>query len=282
MINIIKAVIFGIIEGVTEWLPISSTGHLILAKAFMSFTNVSQGFWDVFEVVIQLGAILAVIIMYFKNIWPLKIEKNKHSGGSSLRWDKEILNLWGKIIVSCLPAVAIVVLGIDDLADKYFYNPTCIAIMLILVGILFIIIENKNKKEPKVNSIEEITYKDAIIIGLFQIIAAIFPGTSRSGITIIGALLIGISRTTSAEFTFYLAIPAMAGASLLKLLKFGLGFTGTELAILLTGTITAFIVSILIIKYFMNYIRKHDFKPFGYYRIALGILVIILLAANVI
>lgn len=282
MINIIKAVIFGIIEGVTEWLPISSTGHLILAKAFMSFTNVSQGFWDVFEVVIQLGAILAVIIMYFKNIWPLKIEKNKHSGGSSLRWDKEILNLWGKIIVSCLPAVAIVVLGIDDLADKYFYNPTCIAIMLILVGILFIIIENKNKKEPKVNSIEEITYKDAIIIGLFQIIAAIFPGTSRSGITIIGALLIGISRTTSAEFTFYLAIPAMAGASLLKLLKFGLGFTGTELAILLTGTITAFLVSILIIKYFMNYIRKHDFKPFGYYRIALGILVIILLAANVI
>lgn len=282
MINIIKAVIFGIIEGVTEWLPISSTGHLILAKAFMSFTNVSQGFWDVFEVVIQLGAILAVIIMYFKNIWPLKIEKNKHSGGSSLRWDKEILNLWGKIIVSCLPAVAIVVLGIDDLADKYFYNPTCIAIMLILVGILFIIIENKNKKEPKVNSIEEITYKDAIIIGLFQIIAAIFPGTSRSGITIIGALLIGISRTISAEFTFYLAIPAMAGASLLKLVKFGLGFTGTELAILLTGTITAFIVSILIIKYFMNYIRKHDFKPFGYYRIALGILVIILLAANVI
>ena len=282
MINIIKAVIFGIIEGVTEWLPISSTGHLILAKAFMSFTNVSQGFWDVFEVVIQLGAILAVIIMYFKNIWPLKIEKNKHSGGSSLRWDKEILNLWGKIIVSCLPAVAIVVLGIDDLADKYFYNPTCIAIMLILVGILFIIIENKNKKEPKVNSIEEITYKDAIIIGLFQIIAAIFPGTSRSGITIIGALLIGISRTTSAEFTFYLAIPAMAGASLLKLVKFGLGFTGTELAILLTGTITAFIVSILIIKYFMNYIRKHDFKPFGYYRIALGILVMILLAANVI
>lgn len=282
MINIIKAVIFGIIEGVTEWLPISSTGHLILAKAFMSFTNVSQGFWDVFEVVIQLGAILAVIIMYFKNIWPLKIEKNKHSGGSSLRWDKAILNLWGKIIVSCLPAVAIVVLGIDDLADKYFYNPTCIAIMLILVGILFIIIENKNKKEPKVNSIEEITYKDAIIIGLFQIIAAIFPGTSRSGITIIGALLIGISRTTSAEFTFYLAIPAMAGASLLKLVKFGLEFTGTELAILLTGTITAFIVSILIIKYFMNYIRKHDFKPFGYYRIALGILVIILLTANVI
>ena len=282
MINIIKAVIFGIIEGVTEWLPVSSTGHLILAKAFMSFTNVSQGFWDVFEVVIQLGAILAVIIMYFKNIWPLKIEKNKHSGGSSLRWDKGILNLWGKIIVSCLPAVAIVVLGIDDLADKYFYNPTCIAIMLILVGILFIIIENKNKKEPKVNSIEEITYKDAILIGLFQIIAAIFPGTSRSGITIIGALLIGISRTTSAEFTFYLAIPAMAGASLLKLVKFGLGFTGTELAILLTGTITAFIVSILIIKYFMNYIRKHDFKPFGYYRIALGILVIILLEANVI
>ena len=282
MINIIKAVIFGIIEGVTEWLPISSTGHLILAKAFMSFTNVSQGFWDVFEVVIQLGAILAVIIMYFKNIWPIKIEKNKHSGGKSLKWDKSILNLWGKIIVSCLPAVIIAVLGIDEIADKYFYNPTCIAIALILVGIWFILIENRNKKELRINSIDEITIKDAIIIGLFQIIAAIFPGTSRSGITIIGALIIGISRTVAAEYTFYLAIPAMAGASLLKLVKFGLNFSTAELSILLIGTISAFIVSILIINYFMNYIRKHDFKPFGYYRIALGVLVLVLLAMHVI
>lgn len=282
MLNIIKAVVFGIIEGVTEWLPISSTGHLILAKAFMSFTNVSEWFWDVFEVVIQLGAILAVIVMYFKNIWPIKIEKNKHSGGSTLRWDKDILSLWGKIIVSCLPAVAIVVLKIDDLADKYFYNPTCIAIMLILVGILFIIIENRNKKEPKINEVSEITYKDAIIIGLFQIIAAIFPGTSRSGITIIGALLIGISRTAAAEYTFYLAIPAMAGASLLKLVKFGLDFSSEELTILIVGVVSAFIVSLVIIKYFMNFIKKHNFKPFGYYRIALGILVLILLAENVI
>ena len=282
MLNIIKAIIFGIIEGVTEWLPISSTWHLILAKAFMSFTNVSEGFWDVFEVVIQLGAILAVIVMYFKNIWPIKLEKNKHSGGNSLRWDKSILSLWGKIIVSCIPAVAIVALKIDDLADKYFYNPTCIAIMLILVGIWFIIIENKNKKEPKINSVDELTYKDAIIIGLFQIIAAIFPGTSRSGITIIGALLIGISRTVAAEYTFYLAIPAMAGASLLKLVKFGFNFSSAELTILMVGVVSAFIVSLIIIKYFMNFIKKHDFKPFGYYRIALGILVLILLAAKVI
>ena len=282
MLNIIKAIIFGIIEGVTEWLPISSTGHLILAKTFMSFTNVSEGFWDVFEVVIQLGAILAVIIMYFKNIWPIKIEKNKHSGGKSLKWDKSILNLWGKIIVSCLPAVIIVVLGIDEIADKYFYNPTCIAIALILVGIWFILIENRNKKELRINSIDEITIKDAIIIGLFQIIAAIFPGTSRSGITIIGALIIGISRTVAAEYTFYLAIPAMAGASLLKLVKFGLNFSTAELSILLIGTISAFIVSILIINYFMNYIRKHDFKPFGYYSIALGVLVLVLLAMHVI
>lgn len=282
MLNIIKAIIFGIIEGVTEWLPISSTGHLILAKAFMSFTNVSENFWNVFEVIIQLGAILAVIIMYFKNIWPIKVEKNKHSGGSCLKWDKSILRLWAKIIVACLPAVAIAILKIDELADKYFYNPMCIAIMLILVGILFIVIENHNNKEPKIKSVDEITFKESLIIGLFQVIAAIFPGTSRSGITIIGALLIGIARPVAAEFTFYLAIPAMAGASLLKLVKFGFNFTSTELLILIVGVVSAFIVSMIVIKYFMNYIRKHDFKPFGYYRIVLGIIVLLLLATHVI
>lgn len=270
--NIIKAIIFGIIEGITEWLPISSTGHLILTETFIKFENLSPDFWNVFEVVIQLGAILAVVLLYFKNIWPLKKEKNTNK----ITLDKEILNLWGKIIVACLPAIIIVLFGIDEIAEAKFYNPTCIAIMLILVGIAFIIIESKLHKEPRVTKMKELTYKDAIIIGLFQIIAAIFPGTSRSGATIIGALLIGVSRTVSAEYTFYLAIPAMCGASLLKVLKFGFNFTGEELAVLLTGTIIAFLVSVFIIKFLMNYIKKHDFKAFGWYRIALGIIVLIL------
>ena len=205
--NILMAMIFGLIEGITEWLPVSSTGHLILAETFLKFKDLPQGFWEVFEVVIQLGAILAVVLLYFKKIWPIKKEHSKH-GNSSLKLDKSILSLWGKIIVACLPAILIVVLKIDDFAEQYFYNPTCIAIMLILVGIAFIIVENINKKKKKtrVNSIAELTYKDALIIGLFQLIAAIFPGTSRSGATIIGALMIGISRTVAAEYTFYLAI----------------------------------------------------------------------------
>lgn len=283
--NILKSVIFGIIEGITEWLPISSTGHLILAEQFLKFTNVSANFWDVFEVVIQLGAILAVIVLYFKNIWPFKIEKEKHGSGSKFKCDKSIFDLWAKIIVSCLPAVAIVALKIDDYAEAHFYNPICISIMLILVGILFIIIENKNEKDGKkarVNSISELTFKDAITIGIFQVIAAIFPGTSRSGATIIGALLIGVSRIVSAEYTFYLAIPAMLGASVLKIAKYGLGSSSAELMILAIGTIVAFAVSMFIIKFLMNYIKKHDFKVFGWYRIALGILVIVLSLVNVI
>lgn len=273
--NILKAIIFGIIEGITEWLPVSSTGHLILAEQLMKFTEVSENFWNVFEVVIQLGAILAVVVLYFKNIWPLKKDKTK-----GVKWDKPILNLWGKIIVSCLPAVAIVLFKVDDFADAHFYNPMCISIMLILVGIAFIIVENINKnkteKDYRVNSIAELTYKDAIIIGLFQVIAAVFPGTSRSGATIIGALLIGVSRVISAEYTFYLAIPAMAGASLLKFLKFGFGYTSMEWVILIVGTMVAFVVSIFVIKFLMNYIKKHDFKVFGWYRIALGIFVLAL------
>lgn len=272
--NIIKAIIFGIIEGITEWLPVSSTGHLILAEQFLKFQNVTENFWNVFEVIIQLGAILAVVVLYFKNIWPIKKEEK------SLKFDKSILSLWGKIIVSCIPAVLIVLLKIDDFADAHFYNPTCIAIMLILVGIAFIIVENKNKnkesKKSRVSSIAELTYKDAIIIGLFQVIAAIFPGTSRSGATIIGALLIGVSRVVAAEFTFYLAIPAMAGASLLKFLKFGFSYTTNEWIILIVGTLISFIVSILVIKFLMNYIKKHDFKVFGFYRIALGLIVLLL------
>ena len=252
----------------------SSTGHLILAENFLKFEGLSEGFFDMFEVVIQLGAILAVVVLYFKNIWPIKKQK-KHSEGFGV--DKNILNLWGKILVACIPA-AIVGILFDDLLDKYLYNSWVVATMLIVVGIAFILIENRKKGDKsRVNEISDLTYKDALIIGLFQLIAAILPGTSRSGATIIGALLIGISRTVAAEYTFYLAIPVMFGASLLKILKFGLSFTGMELAVLLIGMIVAFLVSIFVIKFLMNYIKKHDFKVFGWYRIVLGIIVLILL-----
>lgn len=276
MTNILYSIIYGIIEGITEWLPISSTGHLILAENFLKFQGLSEGFFDMFNVVIQLGAILAVVVLYFKNVWPIKKEKSKN-GENKITWDKNILNLWGKILVACVPA-AIIGLLFDDLLEKYLYNSWVVSTMLILVGIAFIIIENKKQgMKPRVKDIVELTYKDAIIIGLFQVIAAIFPGTSRSGATIIGALLIGVSRTVAAEYTFYLAIPVMFGASLLKILKFGLSFTGAELAVLLVGMIVAFLVSVFIIKFLMNYIKKHDFKVFGWYRIVLGIIVLILL-----
>lgn len=273
--NIFYSIIYGLIEGITEWLPISSTGHLILAENFLKFEGLSEVFFDMFEVVIQLGAILAVVVLYFKNIWPIKKQKTKHSEGFGV--DKNILNLWGKILVACIPA-AIVGILFDDLLDKYLYNSWVVATMLIVVGIAFILIENRKKGDKsRVNEISDLTYKDALIIGLFQLIAAILPGTSRSGATIIGALLIGISRTVAAEYTFYLAIPVMFGASLLKILKFGLSFTGMELAVLLIGMIVAFLVSIFVIKFLMNYIKKHDFKVFGWYRIVLGIIVLILL-----
>ena len=273
--DILISILFGIVEGITEWLPISSTGHLILAENFLKFEGLSEGFFDMFEVVIQLGAILAVVVLYFKNIWPIKKQKTKHSEGFGV--DKNILNLWGKILVACIPA-AIVGILFDDLLDKYLYNSWVVATMLIVVGIAFILIENRKKGDKsRVNEISDLTYKDALIIGLFQLIAAILPGTSRSGATIIGALLIGISRTVAAEYTFYLAIPVMFGASLLKILKFGLSFTGMELAVLLIGMIVAFLVSIFVIKFLMNYIKKHDFKVFGWYRIVLGIIVLILL-----
>jgi len=277
MLNIIYSIIYGVIEGITEWLPISSTGHLILAENFLKFKGLSDGFFDMFDVVIQLGAILAVVVLYFKSIWPLKMEKSKHGGNARVVWDKNILILWAKILVACIPA-AVVGLLFDDILNKYLYNSWVVATMLILVGIAFIVIENKKKDmKPRVNDISNLTYKDAIIIGLFQLIAAIFPGTSRSGATIIGALLIGISRTVAAEYTFFLAIPVMFGASLLKILKFGLSFTGMELAVLLIGMLVAFLVSIFVIKFLMSYIKKHDFKVFGWYRIALGLIVIILL-----
>ena len=277
ILEIIKAIIFGIVEGITEWLPISSTGHLILVEQFIKFKEVSPEFWDMFQVVIQFGAILAVVVLYFKKIWPFTKDKEKaiKKTGILSYFDKSIMNLWGKILVGCIPA-AIIGLLFDEVFEKLFYNPTCIAIALIVFGIAFIVIENwnKNRKTALKEKATDITYKDALIIGIFQLLAAIFPGTSRSGATIIGGLLIGLSRPNAADFTFYLAIPTMLGASLLKLVKFGLAFTGIEIAVLLVGMIVSFIVSIFVIKLLLSYIKKHNFKPFGYYRIVLGILVL--------
>ncbi len=268
MLEIIKAIFFGIVEGITEWLPISSTGHMILLNELVKL-DVSKEFYDMFQVVIQLGAIIAVVILFWKQIWPVKKEKDK------LTLDKNILSLWGKILVACVPAAIVGVL-FDEVFEKLFYNYVCVAIALIVFGIAFIIIENKNKgKISKINSLAELSYNTVLLIGIFQLIAAIFPGTSRSGATIVGALLLGVSRTVAAEFTFFLAIPVMFGASLLKLVKFSFAFTGMELAILLVGMIVAFITSMFIIKFLMSYIKKHDFKVFGYYRIVLGIIVLL-------
>ena len=266
MLEIIKAIFFGIVEGITEWLPISSTGHMILLNELIKL-DVSKDFYDMFQVVIQLGAIMAVVILFWKQIFPFKKEKGK------LEIDKNIVSLWGKIIIACVPAAIVGVL-FDELFEKLFYNYVCVAIALIVFGILFIIIENKNKK-AKINSLAELSYNTVLLIGIFQLIAAIFPGTSRSGATIVGALLLGVSRTVAAEFTFFLAIPVMFGASLLKLIKFSFAFTGMELAILLVGMLVAFITSMFIIKFLMDYIKKHDFKVFGWYRIILGAIILL-------
>lgn len=277
MIEFLKAVLFGIVEGITEWLPISSTGHMILLDEFVKL-DVSPEFWEMFLVVIQLGAILAVVVLFWEQIWPFGHKNNscpvKKDG--LLSWcRKDTWIMWFKIIIACLPA-AVVGLLFDEFFESLFYNGVCVAIALIVFGIGFILIENRNKQMAvKVNSLSEITYQTALIIGLFQLIAAIFPGTSRSGATILGALLIGVSRTVAAEFTFFLAIPVMLGASLLKIVKFGFSFTGNELMILLTGMFVAFIVSVIVIRFLMGYIKKHDFKIFGWYRIVLGIIVLL-------
>lgn len=277
MTEFLKAVLFGIVEGITEWLPISSTGHMILLDEFVKL-DVSPEFWEMFLVVIQLGAILAVVVLFFSQIWPFGRKNNPYpvaEKGLLSYCKKDIWEMWFKIIAACLPA-AIVGIFLDDFFESLFYNSFCVAIALIVFGIGFILIENRNKGAvSKINSLSEITYKTALIIGLFQLIAAIFPGTSRSGATILGALLIGVSRTVAAEFTFFLAIPVMLGASLLKILKFGFAFSGNELAILLIGMVTAFVVSVVVIKFLMGYIKKHDFKVFGWYRIVLGILVLL-------
>lgn len=275
ILEILKAFIFGIVEGITEWLPVSSTGHMILLERFLSFSMVSDGFWDMFEVVIQFGAILAVVIIFWKDIFPFTAKKGEgyKSSGPLAYVKPSVMNMWFKALVACVPAAIVGVL-LDDKLNEWFYHWYIVAGALIVFGIAFIIIENINHKSS-ILSIEQLTYKAALIIGLFQLIAAIFPGTSRSGATIVGALMIGVSRKTAAEFTFYLAIPVMLGASLLKLFGFGFSFTSVELAVLLTGMATAFIVSVFVIKFLMDYIKKHDFKIFGWYRIILGILVIL-------
>lgn len=267
-IEIFKAIILGVVEGITEWLPVSSTGHMILVDEFLKL-KVSPEFMEMFLVVIQLGAILAVILIFWNKIFPFSIKK-----GKGLRIKKDIFDMWFKIVVACIPA-AVVGLLFDDYLNALFYNPTTVAIMLILFGILFIVVENSHKnKLPKINSLSQITYNTAIIIGMWQLIAAVFPGTSRSGATIVGALLIGVSRTVAAEFTFFLAIPVMFGASALKLVKFGFAFTGSELILLIVGMVVAFAVSVWAIKFLMSYIKKNDFKVFGWYRIVLGIIVL--------
>ncbi len=319
MIEILKTILFGIVEGITEWLPISSTGHMILLGEFVKL-DVSEAFWNLFLVIIQLGAILAVVLIYWDKIFPFRVRG---------RWgvDRQKMNMWGKILVASIPAGVIGIL-FDDLFTAWFYNYQTVAIMLILFGVLFIVIENRNRNSvprvrsiasityptafmigvfqliaavfpgtsrsgativgenrnrnsvPRVRSIASITYPTAFMIGVFQLIAAVFPGTSRSGATIVGALLLGVSRTVAAEFTFFLAIPAMFGGSAIKLLKAGFHFSASEVGLLVLGMVVAFIVSIFAIKFLMSYIKKHDFKVFGWYRIVLGILVLLYFAIS--
>ena len=265
MLEFLKVILLGIVEGITEWLPISSTGHMILVEQFVKL-NVTDEFLEMFRVVIQLGAILAVVVLYFPKLWPFCSPRDG--------WiKKDTWILWFKVLVAALPA-AIIGLPFDDLLDKLFYNYQTVAVTLILYGVLFIVVENYNKnRRPRTRKLEALPWSTALLIGVFQILALI-PGTSRSGSTILGAILLGCSRSVAAEFSFFLSIPVMFGASLLKLLKFGLHFTGYEAAILLVGMVTAFVVSILAIKFLMGYIKKHDFKAFGWYRIILGILVL--------
>ena len=266
MIEVLKAILFGVVEGITEWLPISSTGHMILLDEFVKL-NVSKEFLDLFLVVIQLGAILAVVVIYWNKLIPLSTKHGLHISRRKCK-------MWVKIIVASIPAGVVGILW-DDVFTKYFYNYQTVAIMLILVGVVFIIIERANKnKIAKIDSIDDISYGQAFLIGVFQMIAAIFPGTSRSGSTIVGSLMLGISRTAAAEFTFFLAVPAMFGGSAIKILKYSGGFNSAEVALLAIGMIVAFVLSIIAIKFLMSYIKKHDFKVFGWYRIILGIAVI--------
>ena len=282
ILELLKVVFLGIVEGITEWLPISSTGHLILVEEFVKL-DVSKAFWEMFMVVIQLGAILAVVVLYWKDIWPFRNKKPKHenvtkvekAAGTLCRFVKiDKMIMWLKIMVSCLPAI-LIGLPFDDFIEKKFNNWFVVAVMLIVYGVLFLVVEDYNEKRTvKIHSIADITWKTALLIGIFQVLALI-PGTSRSGATIIGGILLGASRTVAAEYSFFLAIPVMFGASLLKIVKFGFDFTSWELTILGVGTVVSFVVSILAIKFLMGYIKKHDFKAFGWYRIVLGIIVML-------
>ncbi|NLW24177.1 MAG: undecaprenyl-diphosphate phosphatase [Clostridia bacterium] len=265
LIELLKAVFLGIVEGITEWLPISSTGHMILVEEFIQL-NASAAFKEMFFVVIQLGAIMAVVLLYFYKLNPFSPRKS--------RLEKiETMQIWYKVIVGVIPA-AVLGLLFDDWLNEHFYNYQTVAVMLIVYGILFIIIENRNKgRIPRVQSFEQLTYMTAFLIGMFQVLSLI-PGTSRSGATILGAIILGTSRYIAAEFSFFLSIPVMFGASGLKLVKFGFDFTGLEMAILATGMVVAFIVSVLAIRFLLGYIKTNDFKAFGWYRIVLGILVI--------
>ncbi|NLJ97199.1 MAG: undecaprenyl-diphosphate phosphatase [Clostridiales bacterium] len=268
MLEIIKAIILGIVEGITEWLPISSTGHMILVEEFIKL-DVSVDFMEMFRVVIQLGAILAVVILYFNKLNPFSPKK-------SLQEKKDTMSIWYKVIVGVIPAGVLGVL-FDDKINEIFYDNygyITVSLMLILYGVLFIVIENNNKdKESEINSFNDLSYKTALYIGLFQVLSLI-PGTSRSGVTILGAIILGCSRYIAAEYSFFLSIPVMFGASALKLVKFGFKFTAFEASILITGMVVAFVISILAIKFLMNYIKSNDFKVFGWYRIVLGILVL--------
>ena len=265
-IEIIKVIILGIVEGITEWLPISSTGHMILVDEFIKL-NISDAFKEMFFVVIQLGAIMAVVILYFHKLNPFSPKKSRKE-------KMDTVSLWMKVVIACVPAGVIGIL-FDDKMDELFYNYQTVAITLIIYGILFIIIENRNKHRIcKIENFNQLTYSTAVLIGVFQVLSLI-PGTSRSGATILGGILLGTSRYIAAEFSFFLAIPVMFGASAIKILKFGFSFTGSELIVLFTGMAVAFVVSIVAIKFLVGFIKKHDFKAFGYYRIILGIIVIL-------
>ena len=268
--EILKVIFLGIVEGVTEWLPISSTGHMLLVDEFLTL-NMSDAFKDMFFVVIQLGAILAVVILFWQKMFPFQF-KDKTKPAVKM----DTLSIWLKVVVACIPG-AVVALLFDDYIEAHLHTPLVIALMLILYGIAFILIEKWNRnRQPKVARLEDMTYRTALMVGLFQVLS-IIPGTSRSGATIIGALLIGVSRVAAAEFTFFLAVPVMIGLSFIKILKFGFAFTSSELIVLLLGSAVAFVVSLLVVRFLMNYIRKHDFTAFGWYRIALGIVVILAL-----
>ena len=270
IVEILKAMLFGIVEGITEWLPVSSTGHMVLLNQFVRM-NVSEQFMSMFDVVIQLGAILAVIILFFRQIWPF--QKPGQAGGI---FRMDVIRLWILVVIAILPS-AIVGIPLDDWMDAHLHNNVVIAIMLIVYGVLFIVVERSGivRGRQRVNDLQKMDVRTAVLVGLFQVLALI-PGTSRSGATILGGLLVGCSRAVAAEFTFIMAIPTMAGASLIKLLKYGLSFTPGEIVILLTGCVTAFIVSMLSIRTFIDYIKRHSFEPFGWYRIILGLLVAIL------